>query len=219
VSGVADSQISLTKFLGALGRVEPVDDRLHFVVADADAALDLRALQPLRRDLALDLAAQRLDRRALRIEEGGELVRSLLHVRGDPDDGLVDVGRLDRDLLAPRFLDLQRLVDQVAQHLLAQAVDLAGGDLAAVGDRQQRQALIDVGLGNDGAVDDRRRLYHRRHRGTEQLRVRGQPKRPRAVRRGPGVGLGRLLGDGRGGGDDGQRRGPQPQACRNPFRN
>ena len=52
-------------FLGALGRVHAVDNRLHLVVADADAALDLGALQPLPGDLALDLPAHRADRRAV----------------------------------------------------------------------------------------------------------------------------------------------------------
>ena len=47
-------------FLGALGRVQLVDHRLDLVVTHGD--FDLRALQPLPRDLTLDLPAQRADR-------------------------------------------------------------------------------------------------------------------------------------------------------------
>ena len=85
--------------------------------------------------------------------------------------------RLDLDLFGLGGLDLQRFVDQVAQHLLAQALDLVGRDLAAVGDGQQREPLVDVGLGDDLAVDDRGRLDDRRHGRAEQLRIFGQPQR------------------------------------------
>ena len=63
-------------------------------------------------------------------------------VRSMSDCLIVDLFRLGG-------LDLQGLVDQVAQDLLAEAVDLVGRNLAAVGDRQQGQPLVDVGLGDD----------------------------------------------------------------------
>src|SRR6185503_20255359 len=75
----------------ALVGVHAGDDRLDLVVADADAAFDLRALQPLPGDLAFDLAAQRFDRRTASFEQGGELLGGLLHVAGDPRDRAVDV--------------------------------------------------------------------------------------------------------------------------------
>ena len=37
---------------------------------------------------------------------------------------------------------------------MAKLVDPVGRDFAVIGDRQQRQALVDVGLGDDLAVDD-----------------------------------------------------------------
>jgi hypothetical protein len=57
----------------------------------------------------------------------------------------------------PGFLDLERFVDQVAQDLRAQAFLFLGRDLvaAAVGIDDQRKALVDVGAGDDLAVDDR----------------------------------------------------------------
>ena len=90
-------------------------------------------------------------------------------------------------------LDLERLVDQVAEHLLAQAIELVGGNLAAIGDREQREPLVDVGLGDDVAVDDRGRLDDRRHgvcRRTVDLC--GRLKRAGAV--GRGCVLRRVLG-------------------------
>ena len=59
---------------------------------------------------------------------------------------------------------------------------------SAVGDREQGEALVDVGLGDDVAVDDRRRLDDRRHGRAENLGVLRQVKRLAAVdrRRRPG---------------------------------
>ena len=60
-------------FFGALRRVHAVENCLDLIVADADAAFDLGALQPLPGDLAFDLASQRLDVRAVRLEHRGKL--------------------------------------------------------------------------------------------------------------------------------------------------
>ena len=42
----------------ALGRVEPLQNGLHFIVPDADAAFDLRLLQPTPSGFAFNLAAK-----------------------------------------------------------------------------------------------------------------------------------------------------------------
>ena len=43
--------------------------------------------------------------------------------------------------------------------------------------RKQREALVDIGLGNDLSIDDRRCLDDRRQGGSEQLRVFGELER------------------------------------------
>ena len=62
--------------------------------------------------------------RAMGLEIGGHLVGRLLGVRSDARDRLVDIRLLDFDLLGLGRLDLERFVDQVAKHLLAEPVDL-----------------------------------------------------------------------------------------------
>ena len=75
------------------------------------------------------------------------------------------------------LLDLQRLVDQVAQDLHAQALHFFGRDLAAVGADNQGKALVDIGAGDDLAVDDGRRAADVRIGLAEDHRVRGQVER------------------------------------------
>ena len=60
------------------------------------------------------------DRDPWRLEIGGKLLRGLLRIPGDPLDRPVDIRLLDVDLLGLGRLDLERFVDQVAKHLLAQ---------------------------------------------------------------------------------------------------
>ena len=86
------------------------------------------------------------------------MVRGLFHIAGDPLDRPVDIRSLDLDLVGLGRLNLQRLVDQIAEHLLAQLIKLVGRNLTAIGDRQELQALIDVRLGDHIAIHDRRRL-------------------------------------------------------------
>ena len=57
----------------------------------------------------------------------------------------------------------KHFVDQVAKDLLAQPVDLLRRDLPAIGDRHEGEPLVDVGLGDDVAVDDRGRFDDRGH--------------------------------------------------------
>ena len=134
----------------------------------------------------------------MRVEIGRHLFGSLLHAGCDALNGLVDVGLLDLDLLGLGRLDLEHLVDQVAKHLLAKRIDLIGRNLVAIGDGEEREALVDIGLGDHVAVHDRRRLDHRRHGRPEHLRVLRQVQRLGALDRlGLLVGL-LLLGGGAG---------------------
>src|SRR5207342_850105 len=152
-------------------------DRLDLVIADTDAALDLRALQTLPGDFALDLAPQRLDAGIARIEERRELGRRLLYIVRNALDGLVDIRLLDVDLLCLRSLNFERFVDEVPEHLLTQPLSLFGWDLTAVSDRQQGKALLDVRLSDDVAVHDRRRLDDGRYSVAEDLRILRQLQR------------------------------------------
>ncbi len=184
-------------FFGPLRRVQLVDHRLDLIVADRD--VDLGALQPLPCDLAFDLTAQRLNIRSMGVEEAGELRGSLLHVAGHAIQRAVDFRGLDIDLLCLRRLDLECFVNEVTKHLVAQPLGFLGGDLPAVRDHQQRHALVDVGRGDDVAVDDRRRLDDRRHGVAEHLRIFRKLQRLGAVDRalfGPGFSLPGILRDG-----------------------
>jgi len=208
-----EENLADVKLLGALGCVELVDHRLHLVVADADGALDLGTLQALCGDFALNLPAKRFDRRAIGFEETGELLGRLLHVPGDAGDRLVDVRRLDGDLLGLGRLDLKRFVDEVAKDLLAQAVHFVGRNLSAIGDGEKREPLVDVGLGNDIAVDDGGRLDDRGHCCPEHLWIFRKPQRARAVR----LGLFGLLRDRRCGRGERDQRRRLPPVRGNPF--
>jgi hypothetical protein len=70
----------------------------------------------------------------------------------------VHLVRGDFHFLRLGFLDLQRLVDQVAQNLQAQALELIVRRLPrVVGGQNQSHTLFNVAAGDDLAVDDRRR--------------------------------------------------------------
>jgi hypothetical protein len=85
------------EFLRALGCVHPIEDRFHFVFADADRAFDLGALQAPPGQLTLDLPAHRLNRRAIRGEQCREPFNGLLVALGNALQRPVDVARLDVD--------------------------------------------------------------------------------------------------------------------------
>ena len=90
---------------------------------------------------------------------GGELLGRLLELRlGVAGEILVDLGLGDLDVGLLGGLDLEDLVDEVAKHLLAQPRQLLGRDLAPGREPDDGEAVIDLGAGDDGAVDDRRRL-------------------------------------------------------------
>ena len=86
---------------------------------------------------------------------------------------MVYLGLRDFDFGSARFLDLQSLVDQVAQHLQAQALHFLFVDLALVGGGDQRHALIHVGAGYHVAVHHRRGAAHVRIVVAEDLDVVG----------------------------------------------
>ena len=71
--------------------------------------------------------------------------------------GLLDLRVFDGDVRSLGFLNLQRFVDEIAQHLKPQPFSLLIADLAFVGGKDQRQALVDIGAGDHVAIDDRRR--------------------------------------------------------------
>ncbi len=174
----------------ALRRGQLVDHRLDLVIADVDHRLDALAQQLRPGELAANLVLDRLRRRprlAQEVDEGRVLV---LEVRCDAVVRAVDLGIGDLDVLACRLLDLELLVDQVAQHLEAQARFLLLVDLAAVGRDDEVEPLLDVGVGDDVAVDDRRCLAQVRVEVGERGGV-GQDER----RVGRIVGLGRILGE------------------------
>ncbi len=144
----------------------------------------LALCKPAPCDFALDLAADGANRGAVGGEEGGHLLGRLLHIARDARHGAVDIGRLDEDFGGLGGLDLERLVDQIAQHLLAQGVDFVGRDRVSAGDREERDALVDVGLGNDFAIDDRGRLDDLRQGRAVDHRMFRQAQRCGTVHRG-----------------------------------
>src|SRR5206468_9256848 len=96
-------------------------------------------------------------------------------------DGLVDIRLLDLDLVVLGRLDLERLVDQVAEHLLGYAIPFFCRDLSTIGDRKQLHPLLDVGLGDDLPVYNRRCLDDRRNGAAEHFWILRQAQGLRAV--------------------------------------
>jgi hypothetical protein len=158
-------------FLAAAGGIEARDDRLHFFFGDVHERLDAAALEPAPGDLTVDLALDGGVGRPGRAQEGGELLRRLLEVLGVTAEILIELALFDLDVFGLGRLDLQRLVHQVAQHLLAQPRLLLGRDAAAVGETDEGDAVIDIGAGDDVAVDDRGGLANRRIVIAEEKRV------------------------------------------------
>ena len=70
---------------------------------------------------------------------------------------------------------------KTVKNLLTKLVDLVAWKLALIGNRQQREALIHIRLGDDFAVDDCGRLDDRRHGLAEDLGIVGQPQRAGAA--------------------------------------
>ncbi len=144
-------------FIGALRCVEARDDRVDLFLADGDEGLNPATEHATPRGFALDLPFDRRLGRSLFAQELRKILGSFLEVGGHAIVGLLHLFRRDFDLLGSRFLNLQGFVDQVAQHLQAQAFALLIGQGAAIGGDHQRQTLFDIGLRDDRPVDDRRR--------------------------------------------------------------
>jgi hypothetical protein len=153
--------------------LQPVDDLLDLLLADADEGLDLAALESLPGEFGMDLALDRLFRRADAAQIFAEALRRMAEAAGEALVIGFDLGRLDLDVALLGGLDLQRLVHQVAQHLGADDLHLLGRDLGVAGERHQSDAMVDVGAGNDRAVDDRGRGADRRVAVAEELGIVG----------------------------------------------
>ena len=69
--------------------------------------------------------------------------------------GLLHLGIVDFDFINLGLLNFQRFVDQITQNLQTETVDFLGRQLVVIGRQIQRQTLIDVGAGDDVAVDNR----------------------------------------------------------------
>ncbi len=70
-----------------------------------------------------------------------------------PRIGPVDLFGRNGDFLRLRFLNLQRLVDQIAQHLHSQPLQFLVRDCILARGRHQCDALIDIGAGDNRPVD------------------------------------------------------------------
>ncbi|PAV92557.1 hypothetical protein WR25_08378 [Diploscapter pachys] len=146
-------------FLRAARCLDPLLDRRHLFVADVDERLDLAAQVTAPGQFALDRTTQRAFRRARLAQRDAQLRHGHVEPLGKARFALVELGLRHGDFGALRLLDFQRLVDQLAQDLELELVDLVGrGRAAAIVEDGQRQALVDIGAGDDRVVDDRGRL-------------------------------------------------------------
>jgi hypothetical protein len=178
------------ELLGALGGIQSIDDRRHFVFGDVDERLDLPALQARPGHFAVDLPLQGLGRCTVRAQEVGHLSGRHLELRlGVSGEILVDLALGDLDVGLLGRLDLEHLVDEVAKHLLAKARKLLGRDRASGRHLDDREPVVDLGAGDDGAVDDRRRLAKIGIFVGDELRVGRDVEARRRCRRGVAGGL------------------------------
>jgi hypothetical protein len=122
-------------------------------------------------DLPLERCAGRTDRGKIGFERGRVLAHVLLR---DIGKALVHFIVSDGDVGGLGLLNLQGFVDQVAHHLGTQALLLFGAQLARVGIGEQGITLVNVGPGDDLAVDDRGGVAMVGVHLAEKLRVRRQ---------------------------------------------
>ena len=141
-------------FVGALGLVHALEHVVDLVSRDVDEGHDVAAKEIFPRLFAFDLALERYRRGA----DGEQIFVHLLGLaaevlRGQLLIGLFHLfgGHLEFGGLGG--LDLQCLVDQIAQHLHAQAQQFFLGHRRLGRGGDQRDALIDVGAGDDIAID------------------------------------------------------------------
>ena len=156
------------EFFLALGFVQLGDDRFDFVITDGDQRFDTAAQQAGPGHFTADLRLDRGFRRARRLQKVGKLLRRALEIGGNAVERALHFGIADADVVVGGFLDLQLFIDQVAHHLQAQAVALLLADLPAIGGDDKVQPLIDIGIGDDLAIDDGLRLAQLRIDGAHQ---------------------------------------------------
>ena len=108
-----------------------LDHLLHLLLGDVDAAADLAAAHLVHQDLAAHLLPVLGIGQPFPFELGTQLIQGHLVVGGDALDGLLQLGVTDLEPLAIRQLQLQALLDQAIQRLLAQG-DVIGQGLAAL---------------------------------------------------------------------------------------
>ena len=83
-----------------------------------------------------------------------QLFRRSLEILGNARKALLNFAFVDVNLVGLGFLDLKRFIDQITQHLHAQPFTFFIGDLAAIGEQDQRQTLINICPGDDVSVHD-----------------------------------------------------------------
>ena len=145
-------------FFRALGRLQAIHHGANFLFGNVDEGLDLAAQQPVPGHFAFDLALDALVRRALCGEILGEILGRVAEISRHAGEVLVQLRLRDLDILGSCRLNLQRLVDEIAQNLQLEPVAFLVAHLAAIGEHDQRQALIDVRFGDHLAVHQRGRL-------------------------------------------------------------
>ncbi|MET3826758.1 hypothetical protein ABIC16_002451 [Sphingomonas sp. PvP055] len=138
----------------ALLLLQLVDDRLDFLVADAD--VDLAPQIAVPRQLCLDLPLERAFRRPDAAQIGAHVRGRLAEVAADDRIvALVDFLERDFDVRGLGFLDLERLVDQLTDHEQAVLRHFLFGQLHVARGEQKGETLVDVGPGDHRSVDDR----------------------------------------------------------------
>ena len=126
------------------------------LLGDVDAGREARLDQLRPGEFGADLDAQRLLTDAVGGERLHDRLAAGVVLLGDAVDRLVDLGLGDDQLGVLGFEQLQDLVDQRAQHLLAQAL-LRRRTLGAARCRQDHaDPLVEIVGRDDGAVHDGR---------------------------------------------------------------
>jgi len=74
---------------------------------------------------------------------------------------LIQFSRRDDNIIGLRFLDFQSFIDQIAQNLQSRHIAIFfrnPADITASRSQNQSKALLNIRIGNDGAIDDSRRF-------------------------------------------------------------
>jgi hypothetical protein len=153
------------------------ENLLDLILGNRDARRQALLHQLLPREVRLDLVLQRRARDAVFVEHLVNGVDADVVLRGDALEILVEVVLRDLDVELDRFLKLQRLIDQLAQHLRPQTLDRIRA-LRARRHHHELDPLIEIVSGDDRVVDDRRRAHGDRFFGrADRGRFRGKSQR------------------------------------------